>query len=286
MYRYQIFMKIKIFYLFITCYLLVGYTIFGQNIYDFQHAKKYADYLSKSGQYDLAAKEYERLVFMNNEDDSLSVLLLKSYRQAGAFQKGILRGQQLFPSTEKMPLPHAYEYSKLLMNAQDWQTATAFWTESEAMPLQDKQLFKASAAIFTDKLKEAEQHLSVLQNSSNPLLIGYQSIIDRGLHGNRKSPFLAGTLSTLLPGAGKAYANQWKDGIISFVFTAGMAFQSYRGFNQKGINSVKGWVYGGLGMGFYLGNIYGSVKAAKNANKKKLNLLQHEASSLFTTYYN
>eukprot|EP01034_Spumella_vulgaris_P029834 gene29834-36952_t len=31
-----------------------------------------------------------------------------------------------------------------------------------------------------------------------------------------------------------------------------MAFQSYRSFNKYGTNNHRGWIYGGIGLGFYL----------------------------------
>jgi hypothetical protein len=92
-------------------------------------------------------------------------------------------------------------------------------------------------------------------------------------------------LSTAIPGLGKAYTGDWKDGIVSLIFTGGMAFQAVRKFNQFGANNYRPWVYTAIGSGFYLGNIYGSVKSAKNKNRKKINQLQHEASDLFNAYY-
>lgn len=47
------------------------------------------------------------------------------------------------------------------------------------------------------------------------------------------------------------------------------AYQSYRGFSDKGSKSVIGWVYGGLTSVLYLGNLYGSGKAVKNYNQKQ-----------------
>jgi TM2 domain-containing membrane protein YozV len=82
----------------------------------------------------------------------------------------------------------------------------------------------------------------------------------------RKSPFVAGTLSTILPGAGKVYAGRWKDGLVSLLFVGANAYSAYRGFSSGGIQSPYGWLFGGLSAGFYIGGIYGSQKAARIYN--------------------
>ena len=60
-----------------------------ENIYDFAHSLKYADYLINSNQFDLAAEEYERLVFMKQEDAGLKISLLKTLRKAERYNEGI-----------------------------------------------------------------------------------------------------------------------------------------------------------------------------------------------------
>ena len=110
-------------------------------------------------------------------------------------------------------------------------------------------------------------------------------LLEKGQKQNLKSPALAGILSTVLPGSGKFYSKNWKDGLISFVFISALSFNSYRNFNKHGVNNYRGWLNSGLATGFYLGNIYGSVKSTKDFNKKKINILQHEASNYFNSYY-
>jgi hypothetical protein len=257
-----------------------------QDLYNYENSRRFGEYLLKSGQFELATKEYERLVFLNSSNDTLKLNLLKAYRLNEKFETGILRAQQLYPATENLPFSHSIEYSKLLMNDRQWTTANAFWDKSENMLKDDRQLFKTSASIFNTDFKTAKSYLRLIDDSTNVLAVNYNRIVDEGLYGKSKSPFLAGALSTVIPGLGRVYTGDWKDGLVSLIFTAGMAFQSYRGFNKDGIKSTRGWIYGGVGAGFYLGNIYGSVKSTKNKNKKKTNLLQHEASTLFNAYYN
>jgi len=80
---------------------------------------------------------------------------------------------------------------------------------------------------------------------------------------------LAGVMSGIIPGSGKFYARDWKNGLISLVFIGVLGYQSYYGFNQKGLESGLGWVYGTLGFGFYIGNVVGSVSSANRYNAQK-----------------
>jgi hypothetical protein len=85
---------------------------------------------------------------------------------------------------------------------------------------------------------------------------------------NYKKPGLAALMSTIIPGSGKVYTKNWKDGLISFMLVGLNSWQAYRGFNKYGQSSVYGWVFAGLAGGFYIGNIFGSHKSAKKYNAK------------------
>ena len=86
---------------------------------------------------------------------------------------------------------------------------------------------------------------------------------------SRRSPLIAGTLSTILPGLGKVYCNQNGDGIYSLIMVALAGYLAWDGFRDSGKNSAKGWTFGTIGGILYLGNIYGSSIAAKIYNNNK-----------------
>jgi outer membrane protein assembly factor BamD (BamD/ComL family)/TM2 domain-containing membrane protein YozV len=95
------------------------------------------------------------------------------------------------------------------------------------------------------------------------------ALFDEYEHLPRKSEILAGILSAILPGSGYVYAGRYGDGLTAFLlnglFIAGtvMAVQS-QWYPAAGLT-------GGIGLPFYLGNIYGSANAAArwNASVKK-----------------
>jgi len=79
-----------------------------------------------------------------------------------------------------------------------------------------------------------------------------------------KSPGLAGTLSALLPGAGYFYARRPGDGVSAFLVNLLFVGATYELLRNE--NYVAGYLVGGFGIPFYLGNVYGSANAAKRWN--------------------
>ena len=92
----------------------------------------------------------------------------------------------------------------------------------------------------------------------------------------RKSPWLAGLLSTIIPGSGKIYAGRWKDGLIALFMTSSTAFVSIKGF-QNDHHKFYPWALGTIAAVYYSGNIYGSSQAAKKYNEGKEDALSQKA---------
>ncbi|GEM_PF-6832600 len=85
-----------------------------------------------------------------------------------------------------------------------------------------------------------------------------------------RSPLLAGVLSALLPGAGQVYTSHYGEAGMSFVVNAIFAFLTYQAIRKAEMIPHYGYAeagfWGFIGMGFYLGNIYGAVLSAKRYN--------------------
>jgi len=97
-------------------------------------------------------------------------------------------------------------------------------------------------------------------------------LVTRGRQLPRKSPWLAGGLSALVPGAGKACAGRFSDGLYSLALVGSASWFAYRDFEDDGASSVKGGLFGSVGAVLYAGNIYGSVVAvrANRAHRRRL----------------
>jgi tetratricopeptide (TPR) repeat protein len=81
---------------------------------------------------------------------------------------------------------------------------------------------------------------------------------------SQKSPFAAGGLSAIIPGAGYAYCNRWGTAIASLLVNGLLIWTFSDAIKQEqyGLASLTGFV----GIGWYVGNIWGSVKSTQKYN--------------------
>jgi TolA-binding protein len=92
----------------------------------------------------------------------------------------------------------------------------------------------------------------------------------------RKSETLAGIMSAVLPGSGYIYAEHYGDGITAFLINALAIAGTVTAVYQE--NYAVAGIVGGVGLPFYLGNIYGSANAAKKWNLAVRNELRNKIS--------
>lgn len=238
-----------------------------QDLFDSSATRRYVKFLMETEDYKTALAEWERLYFMQPHNDSLALNILQTYQLAGAYTQGAARFQRLYPRLGEAPRPQARTYLALLRR--DGQLDSAYQV-AQQYPFAPRygQKQQLSLLLLRARYQEA-RNLPARQKIKDPALL---SLVDRSAAIPRKSPFLSGLLSGLVPGLGKAYTGQWKDGLFSLVFVGANAFGAYRGFTQRGAQSALGWIAAGIGTAFYAGNIYGSVKAAQQYNH-----LQEEA---------
>ncbi len=240
--------------------LFVSTGLFSQEIYNYDNSVKFGEYLYQSAQYEFAAKEFERCLFLKPEDNNATLFLLKVYRKMGEYDKAVkLASSGKLMETEIFGI----EYFKLLIEAGKLKEAITLLSDNAF--LKDKPDLKLSTILLQ---KEWKNGFDYRNENASVISKSLSEIVDRSLVFKRKSPALAGILSAILPGSGKAYANRWKDGLISFVMTATTGFVAVRGFNRSN-QSVYPWIMGTFFTVYYTGNIYGSVQAANKFNKSK-----------------
>jgi TolA-binding protein len=90
-------------------------------------------------------------------------------------------------------------------------------------------------------------------------------ILDSYIELPQKSEVLAGILSAVIPGAGYAYAGDYGTAFMSFLVNGAFIAGAWAAF-AKELYTV-GAVVGGVGVPFYIGNIYGSALAVKKSNR-------------------
>jgi hypothetical protein len=238
-----------------------------QNLYNDDHSKRFAEYLFETKQYSLAARELERIRFMNPEDVAIQKKMIDAYSLGGQSLFAVSRLRSLYPDTLNMPSSLANTYIKLIFSFAQYDRLLSFSASAAQLNQSDRVIWKGVYYYHKRQFKEASDALHPFSNLEEQKVQAFDQLFTNAGQLKRKSPFVAGLFSTLIPGTGKFYTKNWADGIMSMIFIGTAAWQSYRGFNQNGINSTYGWIFGTLGTGYYLGNIYGSQKAAKNYNQ-------------------
>lgn len=97
----------------------------------------------------------------------------------------------------------------------------------------------------------------------------------------RKSAFVAGTMSMVLPGTGKMYYGQRRQGWNFLFANAVLGIQAYESYRKAGIQSARFITFGSLFSLFYIGNIYGTVKGLKKSRADHKRQLHYEISNYY-----
>ena len=255
--------------------------VFSQNIYDYQHSKKYSQYLFDTKQYSLASEEMERVLFYNHDNDSIKFQLIRSYLLGNQFDIATKRLDSLFPDHKAMPENYSLEYSKALISLNAFDQAFTFIQVNRNLTVKDKLYLNLNAQLLDYKWEDAKGTFVQIQSQKIDLDKRYADLFSRINSTTYKSPGLALALSAVIPGLGKVYTNNWKDGIISFIFVGGNAIQAVRGFRKYGNGSAFFIVYASVATSFYLGNLYGSYKSANKFNDRRKKQIHETIRSIF-----
>jgi len=258
--------------------LALSSTSISQNLYDNANSREFAEYLFRTGQYDLSAIEIERLIFVDKTDDSLKAKLIRSYTLNKQYTVATKRIQTFFPETSKLYYPFSDFYTYNLLADKKIDAAKSFLSSNQSLPENKRQRYQAFTFLLDHDFKGSEAYLAGLPAESQ---VPLRELSAEGIHMKHKSPGLAMAMSAVVPGTGRFYTGDWKDALISMLTIGVTGFQAYRGFTIKGTKSAYGWVYGTIATGFYLGNIYGSYSSAKRYNKRKMDKLDQKIDGAF-----
>lgn len=222
---------------------------------------EFANFLIDQQLYKFASEELERLHFQYPDNKAYFNQLIFSYRMSGNFEM-IRKKLSSNLSDTKTTLEYTLvlikndflDDAKKTLKSTDTDQKYGIIRDKIGMGLNIMSLDKATLTTYKTSFVDSDPKLHQLINESINL--------------KTKSPVVAGILSGIVPGTGKMYSKDYVNGIISLLFIGATTYQAYTRFSKNGSKSVSGWIYGGIGFGFYLGNIYGSVKSAKRYNQK------------------
>lgn len=248
----------------------------------------FAKFLQQEGDYGRAITEYRRLL---------------NYYPQTEFKREALMG-----------ILDCYYYSKNYKTVQ--YHGEQLLEESLVTNLDHLRILLASSYIKTDKFQEARVHLNSINKTTHNLL-GDKAIILEGISYSKegdwpkaeekfsaisnkseykdyaskliglcrerknldeKSPALAGFLA-LVPGLGYLYDGFEQTAVVTFIVNGLLIWGTYESFQRD--NDEWGWVLGAMSLGWYSGNIYGSVVSAERVNEKNRSELMAKINFIF-----
>ena len=244
-----------------------------------ENVLKFADFLYAQGDYLRAADEYQRYLFYKPQDtEQIHYRIAVSYRFGGKTEQALQGFETLLRTAPKSEFASRayYQIGATYFLQGQFERSVQFLGEVLPRITDTRQHAEAEQLIGLSYLKqkrwsEASAVFKTLQASDvlsiREKAMVYHDYAEKGAGVSTRSPFLAGILSTIVPGAGRLYTGRLGDALTS-LFTVGFTgWQAYDGFRRDGISSAKGWTLGTLCGIFYVGNIYGSVISARVYNR-------------------
>lgn len=276
-------MRLVIFrYVFLLVCSLSVWSVSSQNIFDYQNSRSYADHLFNAKRIDEARKEYHRVIFLNKQDTMAWLQLIKSYQLLDNYQRSldyidsaefIFGGGHLVFGQSRM-----YSYLKYGKFSEARQSLSRYNFDVE------EEVFLTASSFALSGDWHRVNSFTEIPHSTYPVT-ELRSLSENYMQEPHKSPFLAGLMSGIIPGSGKIYTRRWKDGLFSLLLITASGWQAYRIFDKKGYDNPVGWFFGGMTVGLYAGNIYGSVKSAKIFNETIDDAYKKRADNLLDIYY-
>ena len=245
-----------------------------------ENVRKFADFLYEQGDYLRAAGEYERYLFYQpQESEQIRYRIALCYRFSGAMEQAVQNFQTLLRMhPEGGFVSRAYYQIGATYFLQDQFSQSARFLHQTLSRITDtRQHAEAQQLIGLSYLmqkqwSEAGEVFKTLQGSEvtsvGQKAVVYHNFAKAGTRLPTRSPFLAGVLSTIIPGAGRLYTGRLSDALNALMVVSITGWQAYDGFRRDGISSVKGWTLGTISGIFYVGNIYGSVISARVYNRR------------------
>ncbi|MXV76466.1 tetratricopeptide repeat protein [Candidatus Poribacteria bacterium] len=247
--------------------------------YSPENILRFADSLYAQGDYLRAAGEYQRYLFYQPQESAqIHYKIAICYRFGGKTEQAIQGFEALlrtYPEGQFASRVY-YQIGATYFLMDRYEQSSQFLHEALPRITDTRQHAEAEQLIGLSYLRqkrwsEAGRLFKALQ-ASDVIQIRekaevYHIYAEKGAALPTRSPFLAGTLSAIVPGAGRLYTGRFGD-VLNTLFTVGLTgWQAYDGFRRDGLSSAKGWTLGTLCGIFYVGNIYGSVISARVYNR-------------------
>ncbi len=264
--------------------LLIFTPVFAmaQGSYDASHSKSFGDYLFNTGQYKIAAQEYERALFLKPGDTATHLKLFKSYCLQNSGEKALNSYFTLTKDTTLTNLGSGFADAYLQQLIRNGHYSKALRLSENGCCIEDKGRSLLAVHLMRADWDAAHQVVEDYKDFYNDKQ--FESLVHLSLKGSElryKKKGLSALMSAIVPGSGKFYCGYWQDGLISLVMTGISGFMAYRSYDKYGINNAYTWISGVMAAGYYGGNIYGGYRSAKRYNERAEHAIIDEAKATY-----
>lgn len=247
---------------------------------------KFGDYLLKDKDYLRAANEYNRCFVLNTcenySNDTLLLMSAWSLREFGDYEESNITLLKLKENNNTL-----YPVNQLVLSLNYFDIGDYVNSNNIIKRLinnDNKNNLRYIDSEFPITLQTANHiylnNQEAINENLNKLPENYSSTLSRINQdynfGKYKKPYLAATMSTFLPGLGKIYTGNYLDGLYSLLMIGAATLQSYASFQKRGFDSIGFYIYGGIALYFYGGNIFGSFLSARERNFNKRDKIEDE----------
>ncbi len=238
----------------------------------------FADHLFEQGDYYRAITEYERVLFHHSGHalaDRARFQIALAYFKGDKLDQAIKRFREL----ARDPAGGENSRAALLMLGEaqyrkgDLERAAESYAEFLAAFPGDPRAEGARIKLGLALLRKGEwqQAAEELRQMPEGVPLRQQALelaaAAEGYPGiPRRSPALAGALSTVLPGAGQLYVGRPGDALTSFLLNGVFIWATVEAFQQD--HDAAGGILLFFETGWYLGNIYNAVSSAHKYNRR------------------
>lgn len=238
-----------------------------------------ADEFFKEGDYYRAVTEYKRFFFFfprsGRAEEALS-RIAKSYFNGKKWDETVSACDEWlkkFPASSRANEAYLLKGLALLEKKELSQARFFFQKAREISPgsaLADEAQFQtARAYVKEEKWREAAEEFRKIDRTTKLFPKGeyWAKGLERMDQVPHKSPAAAGIMAAVLPGAGHAYTERYRDAAIAFLLNGAFIWGMIESFQHN--NNVVGGILTFFELGWYSGNIYSAVASAHKYNKKE-----------------
>ncbi len=214
--------------------------------------KRFADFLYRNREYYRAISEYKRLIhfFPNSQHLEYSVFQIgRSYMAGGDWDSAIIYWNQLLNESKSK----TGDFSKIHLLL-----AISHLDKDHLKPFQLRE----------PHIKKALEHLDLVAPSSSyaEQARSFASDWRNRPEPEYKSPWVAGTLSAIIPGSGSYYAERHREGTYAFFITALFYIAALEAYHKE--ENELALIFGSFTLAFYGGGIYTAVNGVHKLNDR------------------